>query len=255
MAAKQRVTFVDRFGKVPGGTIRSIAQRAAACFDQVEQAKLQVVLEACIASPMLFPPPRAAQLTIESFIQYWVSQYHVGYVGRPSRAVGRPVGTIADQAIDVVVEAALKDCNPTGLVRAVSLVREAHRLAMSAENLIGGLLEEYIADETADLGWSCCWGRSVQSVDFVHRDGRLLQVKNRSNSENSSSSRVRRGTSIQKWHRVDAINGRTNWRSLGEILGDTRMSEQGFQAFIRGVLRLNPRVINLSANCAALFKA
>jgi len=57
----------------------------------------------------------------------------------------------------------------------------------------------------------------MRSVDFIHFDAdknktQLLQVKNRSNSgEQFSSSKVRSGTAIKKWHRSDAISGATEW--------------------------------------------
>lgn len=81
-----------------------------------------------------------------------------------------------------------------------------HRHAMGAENIIGELLERYIADELEEMGWIWCSGSLVRAVDFVHlsNDGKwtMLQVKNRDNSENSSSSAIRKGTDILKWFRT-----------------------------------------------------
>jgi transcriptional regulator with XRE-family HTH domain len=70
-----------------------------------------------------------------------------------------------------------------------------------------GSEEEYLAEKLLPYGWYCCWGETMKSVDFCTQNGDLLQVKNRSNSENSSSNKIRQGTAIIKWHRINASNG------------------------------------------------
>ena len=45
----------------------------------------------------------------------------------------------------------------------------------------------------------------------------FFQFKNRSNTENSSSSTVRQGTTIQEWHRIHAQTGATHWNDLNQI--------------------------------------
>ena len=86
-----------------------------------------------------------------------------------------------------------------------------HQEVMQIENWIGKLLERYIADvsESFDLYW--CSGEIVTGVDFLAlgggRDWKPIQVKNADNSENSSSSKVRKtlknkGIEVKKWHRT-----------------------------------------------------
>ena len=108
--------------------------------------------------------------------------------------------------------------------------------AMGAENFIGWILESYIASEAEPLGWVWCSGAIVRSVDFIRpMDGgnwRMLQVKNRSNSENSSSSKVRQGTSIEKWFRIYAYNGKTNWDTFPDPELRTKLSEESFRTYI-----------------------
>jgi SinI restriction endonuclease len=111
---------------------------------------------------------------------------------------------------------------------------------MSAENILGLLLEEYLAEILREYGWHCCWGEVIRHVDFCHESGALLQVKNRSNSENSSSLRVRLNQPIEKWHRVDANTGRYRWSKLNEQCKIDRFSEDGFIDFVHQVLSQNP---------------
>ena len=74
---------------------------------------------------------------------------------------------------------------------------------MSAENIQGNLLEEYIAQKVRPYGFIWCEGNVLRAIDFCNTDGSLfLQIKNKSNTENSSSSNIREGTSIEKWYRL-----------------------------------------------------
>lgn len=73
---------------------------------------------------------------------------------------------------------------------------------MASENIVGDLLERYLAEKLEPCGWIWCSGTSVKAVDFIHYDNEkdewgLLQVKNRDNTENSSSSKIRDNTPIK----------------------------------------------------------
>jgi len=72
---------------------------------------------------------------------------------------------------------------------------EGHILAMSAENLLGNLLEEYIANEIEGQGWIWCPGQIILATDFLkmkpNNKWTCLQIKNADNSENSSSKKIR----------------------------------------------------------------
>lgn len=172
----------------------------------------------------------------EDCIRKWLLKYRNGYEGRPSQRISKPLGTVADPIIEKMVEARLSGISDDEL----SKITFSHRLAMSAENILGLMLEEYLATNLAQSGWACAWGETVKSVDFVHSDGRLLQIKNRSNSENSSSSKVREGTSIKKWHRIDANTGNTNWENLAKTHLIVGLSETGFIDFSKKCLTENP---------------
>ena len=45
---------------------------------------------------------------------------------------------------------------------------------MSAENILGILLEEFLFEKLSPAGWAMAWGETVKHVDFCHKDGRLL---------------------------------------------------------------------------------
>lgn len=111
-----------------------------------------------------------------------------------------------------------------------------HMEAMGAENFIGWILEAYIASQAEPKGWAWCSGAMIRAVDFIRPLGggkwQMLQIKNRSNSENSSSSRVRLGTDIEKWFRVYANNGRTNWAAFPDSELRDVLSEDGFRQYI-----------------------
>jgi hypothetical protein len=79
-------------------------------------------------------------------------------------------------------------------------------------------------------------------------DGSLLQVKNRSNSENSSSSRVRINQPIEKWYRVDARTGSYRWSYLNEKYDTDRFSEENFVVFVQQVLSSNPKALAVEVN-------
>jgi len=122
-------------------------------------------------------------------------------------------------------------------------IRKTHALSMAAENLVGELLEQYLASILEPAGWIWCSGSTVKSVDFVKppksNGGKwsLLQVKNRSNSENSSSSKVREGTTIEKWHRTFAKKAGSNWDQFPDKSSAALLSEAKFKSFSKKYLR------------------
>lgn len=151
------------------------------------------------------------------------------WLGRTERLVLKSVNTVADPAVDVILSAFAGIAEQETLKQAQML----HRQSMAAENLLGALLERYLSQALETNGWVWCAGNTIRAVDFVRGDLQVaLQIKNRSNSENSSSAAIRIGTTIQKWYRVHANSGRTNWASFPADL-PTALTEEGFHDFIR----------------------
>jgi hypothetical protein len=115
---------------------------------------------------------------------------------------------------------------------------------MAAEQIIGQLLEEYIASKVEELGWIWCTGKMIKATDFIKFPMEaesqivLLQIKNRSNSENSSSAAIRKGTEIKPWYRIDAETGETRWENFPDILENDNLNEDGFREFIKGKIQI-----------------
>jgi hypothetical protein len=124
---------------------------------------------------------------------------------------------------------------------------------MQAENIVGKLLEAYVARLLESKGWIWCCGETMRFVDFL-KDGegdeiRLLQIKNRDNSENSASKSVREGTEIEKWYRSNSRTGETRWAGLREYCDaseEERCTEEGFYKFVAEIADAKPPVEELS---------
>jgi hypothetical protein len=112
-----------------------------------------------------------------------------------------------------------------------------HLLSMGAENIVGDLLERYIASVIEDHGWVWCSGSLVKAVDFIFlspdKTWVALQVKNRSNSENSSSSAIRNGTTIAKWYRTFSTKKGDNWAKFPL---KEKLTEKDFHQFVNHYL-------------------
>jgi hypothetical protein len=127
-------------------------------------------------------------------------------------------------------------------VKNLARASREHLLSMAAENLVGDLLERYLASVMEPQGWVWCSGSMVRAVDFIkpptakgNRWG-LLQVKNRDNSENSSSSAIRIGTDIQKWFRTFSKKTGSNWAAFPDEAVCPLLSEQAFLVFVKDYL-------------------
>lgn len=172
----------------------------------------------------------------QAVIDKWLTRYSDGFNKRASCRLSNMIGTIADPIIEKIIGFRLPHLNAKELEK----ITHAHRLGMSAENILGLLLEEYLADNLIGAGWHCAWGETIKSVDFVNENGLLLQIKNRSNSENSSSSAIRLGTEIKHWYRIRHDRIEYMWPKLNEICGTTNLSEPSFAEYIKNILTSNP---------------
>lgn len=182
--------------------------------------------------------------TAQQTIKKWLVKFKGGYDNRASKRVSNPPGTVADPIIEKIIGAKLDHLSDEDLVK----ITYAHRLGMSAENILGLLLEEYLATRLREYGWHCAWGETVKSVDFVDALGNLLQIKNRSNSENSSSSTVRSGSKINKWYRIKADRVEYMWAELNRICNTQHLSENDFVAFAVNSISLNPSSLAVETN-------
>jgi hypothetical protein len=170
----------------------------------------------------------------------FINKFMKGYNNRPSIRHSNPTSTVPDPIIDHIIKARISKFSKED----IDLIRFGHRLSMAAENILGLILEEYIHNKSIKLGWSCCWGNSIQAVDFCSKEGQLLQIKNRSNTENSSSNKIRNGTKIEKWYRVNATKGTYHWEELNKILNNADLfSEDDFIQFCETLIQKNPSAL------------
>lgn len=214
-----------------------VARQAASDYGIDWDEGIKAVFKAICLNPTIAPTNvKDSKDGSVTAIEKWVLKYSKGYEGRASQRVSNAPGTTADPIIDSIIGGRLTHLDDEDLEN----IKFAHRLGMSAENILGLILEEYLAENLADSGWHCAWGETARSIDFIKNNGEMLQVKNRSNSENSSSMRVRAGTEIQKWHRVDAKTGAYQWASLNEMCGIDSLSEANFVDFVKKLLSENP---------------
>lgn len=147
-------------------------------------------------------------------------------------------GTTPDAMVGIVMQAAY------GLdAQEVKRIEFGHRQAMYAENCIGALLERYLDSGLREQGWCWCCGDFVRAIDFIQyqKEGRWLavQVKNRDNSENSSSSAIRQVSKeieIVKWFRSFSRTGSTSWGKLPHAMANAGLNEAGFKKFAQQYL-------------------
>lgn len=146
-----------------------------------------------------------------------------------------PPGTKPDEVVSLVLRIVYGYTE-----KQTEQIKTEHQHSMSAENIVGALLERYIASVMEAHSWVWCAGDFIRAVDFLHlHNGRwtVLQVKNRDNTENSSSSAIRHGTEIEKWFRTFARTGETNWGAFPDPQFRSKLSESGFQSFVEAYLR------------------
>ena len=173
----------------------------------------------------------------------FLHSFYKGYSNRPSKHSAGKTSTVPDPLVLSLLHARIGRLSDNQL----QLIGIGHKVAMAAENIIGKILEEYIHFSLINHGWSICWGNCITAVDLCSDNGDLIQIKNRTNTENSSSNKIRNGSNIQVWHRMNAHTGETNWKKLNEMTtGMPLMSEDGFTAFAINLIRENPSAIYIS---------
>lgn len=165
-------------------------------------------------------------------------------------------GTVPDEVVSIVMQEAYgytqEQCEQ---------IKIEHQHSMCAEKCVGALLERYLDSVLRSHNWHWCCGDFVKAIDFIGKtdDGNWLvwQIKNRDNSENSASSSIRNGTTIEKWFRSFSKKGKpkvgkakagkskvakaktekTNWNNLPKLMQGYSLSEQGFIDFVKNYLK------------------
>lgn len=235
--------------------LRNEFEKAKEKYNLTNNASLNTIFEVALNNPSLFPGKKNAKNPAE-YIDKWTKGYCDTLNNPPSKRKANPKTACTDPIIKEIIKAS------KNLTDEEATFYEAyHNLSMSAENIQGGLLEEYISTNIADYGFSWCCGETLRATDFCNEDGSvLLQVKNKSNTENSSSSNIREGTDIQKWYRVGTKSVNKikvpcfKWDGLNKIVNDNRsknsinlppcsMSEEKYEEFVAEKVKENPDII------------
>lgn len=167
-------------------------------------------------------------LTSEDGLKRLAEKYVSGYSKSDFPAAP---GTIPDNMVSIVMQVAYGYGEDE-----TKRIKIEHQHSMCAENCVGALLERYINSKLSDQGWAWCCGDFVKAVDFIYKREAgwdALQIKNRDNSENSSSSAIRNDTEIQKWFRTFSKKEATNWGALPELMKGHGLSESGFIDYVK----------------------
>ena len=190
---------------------------------------------------------------LDCWFSKWAQKYLSAWKTLPSQRVAKPKGAATDEAlIQLLIPHAGSETEARAWAR-------HHNYFMSAENTGGSLLEEYVASKISPKGWIWCRGEILTAVDFCRDDcSAFIQVKNKSNTENSSSKGFRDSHNAPMWYRMEAERKAgqivTRWPDLvafvkehsgaDAAIPDALMSESDYLSFVRKVSEANERLIN-----------
>ena len=226
-------------------------------FEEKMRTKSQIqdlkhIFEIALNNLSLFPNIKDAS-SYQDYLERWIKSYETAMTNLPSQRKASPKSSCSDPAIKVIVQTVTNVDDQTAEKQ-----NSIHNLFMSAENIQGNLLEEYISSVVCKYGWYWCAGNILKAVDFCTPNGpTFIQIKNKSNTENSSSSAIRDGTDIQKWYRLGTktAHGKKvpdyKWKKLNSIINahsskpdeECAMSEGLYQAFLNNATKNNPDII------------
>lgn len=230
--------------------------RAKALCPPCDWVDLDCIFDVACHHPDRFPGINLQGIqTPEAYIERWVKGYYDAINNPPSKRTASPKSSCTDPAIRIIVKSTQRLSSEAALQGETS-----HNLFMSAENIQGNLLEEYISSKVRPYGFLWCDGNVLRAIDFCNTDGSFfLQVKNKSNTENSSSSNIREGTTIEKWYRLGTkVKNKVKYpdykwailnhlidtyKTEGMSLPPCEMSEEDYQAFLKDIAAVNHGLI------------
>lgn len=239
---------------IPTATLQAYYTAAKAANGLAGASNLDFIFTVASQMPSLFPGINGVT-TPQNYLVRWVKSYMDAMNNLPSTRTANPKTACTDPAIRVIVKATQGMTNDEALEG-----ERCHNLFMSAENIQGNLLEEYIATKVKPYGFLWCAGNVLHAIDFCNTTGTMLiQIKNKSNTENSSSSAIRIGTTIEKWYRLGTRtkNGIKipdyKWADLNALINNNKtqgsnvppcdMSEDDYQSFLSRVATANKNLI------------
>ena len=184
--------------------------------------------------------------TLYSYIERWVKSCKNAIKNIPSCRNAKPKSSCVDPSIGMIVKT-ICGLSDNDIEEGIKY----HNLFMSAENIHGELLEEYIAFKIKPFGFIWCRGNAMAAIDFCNSNGTFsFQVKNRENTENSSSNKIRKESTIfiERWYRLGTKSEKNKkvavykWDTLNKLINDHKtigygmspchMTEADYQNFL-----------------------
>lgn len=162
-----------------------------------------------------------------AYCQHWIDKYL--QAEQKDTNINLKLTGEQDPAMAALIKSALKIDDST-----LEKYLTGFFVCKSAVDLNGSILEDYLASVLEPIGWYRCNGAIYRAVDFCYLHQQqviLLQIKNKYNTENSSSSAIRNGTKIIKWNRLNKPcasdrnqQPKPNWSALQAIV-DNKIAE------------------------------
>ncbi|NLR46309.1 SinI family restriction endonuclease [Priestia megaterium] len=200
-------------------------------------------------------------------LQKWLKNYIKSLNSPASLRHAKPLSekdTVEDPALAHMLSTHHKEINKVIMNPAkVKQNLESHQILMAIENIQGHLLEDYIASVICQplYGFIWCDGQTIKAADFCKKtvvnntpELKLIQIKNKYNTENSSSSKIREDTPIEIWHRLGKKKDSTGknvpvykWDELNQIVEEMtqhnpNLNEKAYFDFLEEVIRKNPKI-------------
>ncbi|MDZ8227728.1 SinI family restriction endonuclease [Nostoc sp. ChiVER01] len=211
-----------------------IAKKAMDSVDPSLSDKFIMVIRFLSDNPAAASPRKGRNQPIVGTEEYIIASATNFKTGRDPRTP-LPPSTIPDEMVSIILNKYFEVP-----YEELGKAEELHRLSMGAENIVGDLLERYVATVIEPHGWIWCSGSIITAVDFIYFDNKnvwqSLQVKNRDNTENSSSAAIRKGTPIKKWFRSFSKKKGDNWAKFPSLEGKEELSEEGFRSYVEKYL-------------------
>ena len=238
---------INNFNEIPDESKFSIYKECCQEYDACNELDdiFKIILKHNDISPVYKLSKN--KCTFNDYIKRWVKTYTKACKKIPSKYEAKEKKACSDPAIKVIIQKAKSYCDDE-----VCKLEHYHNLFMSAENIQGELLEEYIANNIKPFGWIWCKGTTLKSIDFCKADGSaFLQIKNKYNTENSSSKKIRNGLSVKVdgWYRLDK-NEEYCWDKLNEIINmhnstqqTCNMTEEAYITFVSKVAAENKQIV------------
>lgn len=216
-----------------GSDLSMVARREMDLINKNLSFKFVSIVEFLMYSPQSAPTFRGKHAP-EIGSEEYIKRLAISFCNSRAARSPSPPETVPDKMVSVILNEYF-NVEEDGLNR----IAIEHSLSMGAENFVGELLERYLASVLEPLGWVWCSGSVVKAADFIKDTGsnwHVLQVKNRDNSENSSSSAIRNGTDIKKWFRTFSKKPGSNWTAFPDDVARNSLSEDGFVLFTKKYL-------------------